>query len=223
MERAFEPPSSPSEVPEPEVNPIQDPLLSKNLGRWAQVYFSVPPAERDAAVRLLLRELQSAAASDAASDPSEGAVCPVCQSYNPAGQRFCGFCGLLLRSHQESLAQSAPAAEDIDESTRKRGSNGDLDHLRELSFSTIYGDDEPRNNGWKYLALVLVVLAGLGIAAYLQWGPQLRAELGLAPANVASATPAASLSPTAPSAPPCDAPAKRPGHIGTEDNSKSDC
>lgn len=182
-----------NDAPDPEINPIQDPLLSKNLGRWAQVYFSAPPAERDAAVRLLLRELQAAAASSTVSGQEpEGFVCPVCQGQNPPGQRFCGFCGFLLKSRHETGTdtESASAAH---QSPASETTSNDLEHLRELSFSTIYGDDEPSTgNGLKYVALFVIVLAGVGLAVYLQWGAQVRAMLGIPqpPAAVATNAPA---------------------------------
>jgi hypothetical protein len=202
LEASFNQQFSPSEVPEPEINPIQDPLLSKNLGRWAQVYFSAPPAQRDAAVRVLIRELQLAAAStSSSSDESEGTICPVCKSYNPADQRFCGFCGLPLKADEEHISSAemaVPAPSSAESSNNSNGNaSSDLEHLRELSFATIYDDEEPKTNGWKYFALVLVVIAGLGLAIYLQWGPQVLAKFGVS-SSVASVTSNAPASPASP-------------------------
>lgn len=193
--------SSSNQVPEPEINPLQDPLLSRNLGRWAQVYFGAPPAERDAAVRVLLRALrEDAASSPTLPNETEGIVCPVCQGYNPLSQRFCGFCGLLLKSGQSSLS-AAEAAQESAYSSGPRESPSNLDELRELSFSTIYGDDQPESNGWKYFALVVVVLSGLAVAVYLQWGTSIRAMIEKPPAAVTAANttpaPPAQLTPPA--------------------------
>ena len=42
-----------------ELNPLLNPLLNKNMGRWAEVYFTSPPNKRAQAVRELVRELRS--------------------------------------------------------------------------------------------------------------------------------------------------------------------
>jgi len=58
---AFPPSKQPfSGLPDPELTPSLNPTLARNLGRWAEVYFTTPPEERDAAVQKLLRELQDA-------------------------------------------------------------------------------------------------------------------------------------------------------------------
>jgi len=46
-----------SSLPPPELNPLLNPLLADNMGRWAQVYFTSPPEKRELAVQELLREL----------------------------------------------------------------------------------------------------------------------------------------------------------------------
>ena len=48
-----------SELPKPELNPMMNPTLGRNLGRWAHVYFTSPPEKREEAVTELLRELES--------------------------------------------------------------------------------------------------------------------------------------------------------------------
>jgi hypothetical protein len=49
----------PSTLPPPELNPLLNPLLAENMGRWAQVYFTSPPEKRDEAVHELLRQLEA--------------------------------------------------------------------------------------------------------------------------------------------------------------------
>ncbi len=49
----------PSTLPPPELNPLLNPLLAENMGRWAQVYFTSPPEKREQAVQELLRELEA--------------------------------------------------------------------------------------------------------------------------------------------------------------------
>jgi hypothetical protein len=46
-----------------ELNPLSSPLLSKNMDRWAEVYFSGPPEKREQAIQELLRELAGDMAS----------------------------------------------------------------------------------------------------------------------------------------------------------------
>ncbi len=46
-------------LPRPDLNPLVNPLLGKHMGRWAQVYFTSAPEERERAVEKLLQELQS--------------------------------------------------------------------------------------------------------------------------------------------------------------------
>lgn len=48
-----------SQLPPAELNPLLNPTLGQNLGRWAEVYVSSPPEQRDHALGRLLRELES--------------------------------------------------------------------------------------------------------------------------------------------------------------------
>ena len=47
-------------LPSAELNPLINPLLAENMGRWAEVYFTTPPESREQAVMELLHELQAA-------------------------------------------------------------------------------------------------------------------------------------------------------------------
>src|SRR5271166_899079 len=46
-------------LPDPELNPLLNPLLAEHMGRWAEVYFTNPPEKREQAIAELLRELES--------------------------------------------------------------------------------------------------------------------------------------------------------------------
>ena len=46
-------------LPNPDLNPMMNPTLGKNLGLWAQVYFTSPPEKREEAVQQLLRDLEN--------------------------------------------------------------------------------------------------------------------------------------------------------------------
>jgi hypothetical protein len=54
-----------STLPDPELNPLLNPLLASHMGRWAEVYFTSPPEKREQAVADLLREL----ANDSPPEP----------------------------------------------------------------------------------------------------------------------------------------------------------
>jgi hypothetical protein len=134
-------PHSPDEsdantLPDPELNPLLNPLLAAHMGRWAEVYFTNPPEKREQAVSELLRELKNASPSEfvpVVALPDEGAreetkaatvellnpppvtleepalTCGVCAYNNSAGQRFCGMCGALLQVSPEApTAEAAP-------------------------------------------------------------------------------------------------------------------
>jgi len=101
-----------------------NPLLAQNMGRWAEVYFTHPPEERDQAVQNLVRQLEQeskereleARSSNSATQGVEShkgnlrsvaeqtAVCGGCGHENPVNQRFCGICGVALPP-QENLNQ----------------------------------------------------------------------------------------------------------------------
>ncbi len=110
-------------LPDPELNPLINPLLAANMGRWAEVYFTTPPEQRGEAVSELLRELRNTshpeltsgqvindkgggkiAAEEADSAPAAAeplGVCGACAHENPAEERFCGMCGASLQISPE--------------------------------------------------------------------------------------------------------------------------
>ena len=66
----------PKTLPSPELNPLTNPVLGRNMGRWAEVYFTSPPEKREQAVQELLRELErdspaGEASAQATAVPSE--------------------------------------------------------------------------------------------------------------------------------------------------------
>ncbi len=48
-----------TKLPDPELNPLLNPLLAAHMGRWAEVYFTNPPEKRSQAISELLRELRN--------------------------------------------------------------------------------------------------------------------------------------------------------------------
>ena len=120
----FEPETT---LPDPELNPLLNPLLAAHMGRWAEVYFTSPPERRGQAVAELLRELEKTAGSEPAPVSDAGNrrkeiaareiakaspaaaesayVCHACGQDNRFEQKFCGRCGApLTSSAEESVA-----------------------------------------------------------------------------------------------------------------------
>jgi hypothetical protein len=127
--------SEDSTLPDPELNPLSNPLLAANLGRWAEVYFTNPPEKRSQAVAELLKALEmEAAAKSAAGESLAGAAdheaanksippetvpetvkerskghpsitCSECGHVNDRGQKFCVMCGSSLTGSQEARVQ----------------------------------------------------------------------------------------------------------------------
>jgi hypothetical protein len=109
-------------LPDPELNPLLNPLLGAHMGRWAEVYFTNPPEKREQAISELLRELRNTSPSELASirvidhvrvtEKTETAAqpdlsptvpeplrrCSECAHNNSAEQRFCGMCGAPLET-----------------------------------------------------------------------------------------------------------------------------
>jgi hypothetical protein len=114
--------ASVTELPNPDLSPLLNPTLGRNLGRWAEVYFTTPPEKRAEAVEELLRELEGAPglqASEASAPKSESTppphqaegsalvqTCECGQRYGVA-QRFCGMCGAALPA-RGSQTETAP-------------------------------------------------------------------------------------------------------------------
>jgi hypothetical protein len=121
-------------LPEPELNPLLNPLLAAHMGRWAEVYFTNPPEKRAQAVSELVRELaNSPAAAPVSSQTSvsrapertqeqprqvenrtslgedETLVCGGCGHRNSGAHRFCGMCGLPLAPFPEEEPQDLDA------------------------------------------------------------------------------------------------------------------
>lgn len=142
--------SDPSPSPKSELNPLLNPVLEKNLGRWAQVYFTNPPETREQAVLDLLQELndeghnggKAQAATSVATPPAKAVICTVCDSENRPQQRFCGFCGSALRSREPAFSTreqfSRPMAERIDE-PREDAPGERSDEPETLSFLGLSG------------------------------------------------------------------------------------
>jgi hypothetical protein len=119
-------------LPDPELNPLLNPLLAANMGRWAEVYFTNPPEKRAQAVAELLRELEKNPQPERHSDPIQGntpepperrdadallrrpsessegtVVCAACGRTNSTAQKFCGMCGMPLPMNEGASSRLA--------------------------------------------------------------------------------------------------------------------
>ncbi|HKU26664.1 MAG TPA: zinc-ribbon domain-containing protein [Candidatus Sulfotelmatobacter sp.] len=102
-------------LPPAELNPLINPILAENMGRWAEVYFTSPPETREQAVLELLRELEAeksrrdaALASELAAQPPL-MPCPNCGHDNPLNNKFCGMCGAPTTTDDKRTAERGPS------------------------------------------------------------------------------------------------------------------
>lgn len=169
----------PDTVPAAELNPLTNPLLERNLRRWANVYFGNPPAKRERAVSNLLEELKRESGNmPSESTPSSrmldakflGVVCSACQHQNPTGHKFCSRCGGTLHPAPPVATANFTVpnftAPKTTEPEMARSTN-DAQWVREQRFSSLSEFDVAPRRGWKYaIAAVLILTAGIG---YVQW------------------------------------------------------
>lgn len=126
-------------LPDPRLNPMINPRLGKNLGRWAKVYYTTPPEKRDQAVLELVRELEGGAVPMPETEPSTPVEAEIAQTFTPAPldnplgpitavpeQRFCGHCGSPLKKNAPGqpnpkgpLLASDPQAPPVEETARE--------------------------------------------------------------------------------------------------------
>src|SRR5436305_7635288 len=188
-------------LPKSDLNPLINPVLGRNLGRWAQVYFTSPPEKREEAVGELLRELESEvpAGQLAKARPEtqkkvlsqphvaipQQLLCPVCQRSNQIGQRFCGYCAQPLTPEAERDSRhNAEAANQTDSSAMSAAGEDELQWLRDKSLSSFEPSQAPARRGFRYFVVgVFILVAAFG---YLQWASQSRAGSSARPSVVSS-------------------------------------
>jgi hypothetical protein len=146
-------------LPDPEQNPLLNPLLAAHMGRWAEVYFTNPPEKRGEAIAQLIRELESMPPPESAkvqaihsvqathdereeeraetvevedtSRPAELVrTCSACAYENAAEQNYCGMCGASLQVlPEEHLPQVAEVV------PREAAREGESEHESQSPFS----------------------------------------------------------------------------------------
>jgi hypothetical protein len=119
-----------------------NPALGRNLGRWAQVYFTTPPSKREHAVAELLRDLENRSVQNNSPEESKltpEILCTRCQRKNAATVEFCAFCGYSLHSERVSDARSPSNSQaEVGNQEAQRGMapvqmNPELERLRSFS------------------------------------------------------------------------------------------
>jgi cytoskeletal protein RodZ len=146
LPRPSEQTSEPNTLPPAELNPLINPLLAENMGRWAEVYFTSPPENRERAVLDLLRELEAEKSRRETTLASELAAVPPlvrcrnCGHDNPAVNKFCGMCGADTASEDSGTAgySKTPIRHD---SRRNSASDSEPEPERWSERSSSY--DEP--------------------------------------------------------------------------------
>jgi hypothetical protein len=215
----------PDAPPQSELNPLTNPTLERNLGRWAQVYFSNPPGKREQAVSALLEEIRRETRGDSPAHGSrsyfpdfQGVVCSTCQHKNTLRHTFCGQCGAALNPPASDARKDKPFAriQVPVEASSKAQYDSDVQWLRDKSLSHMDAADGMVWRGWKYLVGGAVL--ALIVFAYLQWAPRGdsrtmssgRGSLAIAPSRTASSS-TAKIAPRAsvPQAPVENSPATR--------------
>ena len=181
-----------------ELNPLTNPALERNLGRWAQVYFNNPPGKREQAVSKLLQEIKRESLGELADE----IICPACQHKNSSSYKFCGRCGGALKPVVPSSNANPHFTTIRVPVERPRGPaqaplpqfESDLQWLRDKTFRSMDVSDAPEWKGWKYLIGGMVIaLAG---AAYLQrWS---KADVPANPQTIARSSEAVARPLTAP-------------------------
>ena len=172
-----------------ELNPLTNPTLERNLGRWAQVYFSNPPGKRERAVSTLLEEIrretsggQSVRPYFARANGFQEVVCSTCLHKNTLRYNFCGRCGAALNpvpsgKNTNTTFDTIPVEESAARSER------DVQWLRDKSLRITDAAEGRGWRGWQYAVGGLVLaLAGF---AYLQWAPRPDTRMASSGAKIA--------------------------------------
>jgi hypothetical protein len=195
-------------LPQAELNPLSNPVLERNLNRWADAYFSNPPGKREEAISQLLQEIknetseiliaeQARQESSAAPRQREAraVVCSSCRRQNTAGNKFCGQCGAVLGiGYPGSRAGSGFAAARSVGQTFPPNRENEVEWLRERSLSHFYVPEDEGRKGWKYV--VAGIMIAFGVFAYLHWAPSF--GIGVASPTSVAAKPANSATPPLP-------------------------
>ncbi len=220
-------PEHPSTLPQPNLNPLLNPVLAKNIGRWAEVYFTNPPEKRERALQELVRELERESpirrdavapqpsprqrdlesdkpvASMTAEVPTQGVTCRSCGYVNRPKHKFCGRCGMRIASPTVGILQEQEPRTDFPISLQSS----------EDPEPPIFGfESAPRWQSYRLLAGVALALVVV-ILGYMAWHSSERTS-GASPA-ASPAPPPAVASPVASTPPPSTPKADTPSQTSS--------
>ena len=206
-----------------ELNPLLNPLLADNMGRWAEVYFNNPPDRRDHAVLELLHQLEAEKVTRQAAPGMDVQVhratvqCARCGRMNPASHKFCGICGATLApaGEQSPEADMEPASVDEPPTAQdlRRVYEDRVTHTNTNSLSLFqnvpgnYGDYEDEQWDYEptpshpyryYVGMVLAII--LLFLGYTAWRSSQAAQSADEPSAPPPAARDASPEPPAPNA-----------------------
>ena len=183
-------------LPKPELNPLQNPTLGRNMGRWAQVYFTTPPEQREQAVGELLQELETEEQarterhasrekrvralrtprngreeSKVQNDSELVLVCPSCEQKNPRHWRYCGMCGAPLEPEREQAKTPVPLPTFLrvaeQSAPAPEAARSGADDVEWLRDKDLTQSASSSGRGLKIM-MVLVFLALIGVLAWMQ-------------------------------------------------------
>jgi len=185
----------PSTLSGPELNPLLNPLLSQNMGRWAEAYFRNPPETREQAILELLEQLEAEKSREEnegaisavpaqetrtpSSDPTPRTIplaatsiqCEACGTQNPGDQRFCGACGAPLTTVPASVVRSEFTSDRF--ITVAEDPYASVDTYRSSQERNSFHDQEflsfaepPRSSRGYVIAGVLLVVLAVGYVAW---------------------------------------------------------
>lgn len=246
MSSPSEKPTKPvTKVPDPELNPMSNPLLARNMGRWAEVYFTNPPEKREQAVQELLRELKDeqppaveepvavAAPAPPPQTPSpqpvsalvtdeQFATCPACLHKNLTRQRFCGLCGFPLHSEDKPAdppkAEPPPPAEAPGIERTEHG----WEWLREKNLAEFHASSSEPRRGWQFVLVPLAVLLAAILIYFVVTQSQSKISHKENPPSPASSSQSVSAVPSSSSAPEARPATSRESENSTEHRSRDE-
>jgi hypothetical protein len=162
------------DLPNPALNPMLNPLLGKNLGRWAHVYYTTPPEERDRAVLALLRELENAQTPRRERKPFaldeknsknaqpktllEALTCSVCLHENAAHQRFCGLCGFALEADKTSDPEQQVLPRPMPSPIKRKTEDWPAAREKDVASS---GVPPAKSRSWKCAAFLIIIFTAI--------------------------------------------------------------
>ena len=127
-------------LPNARLNPLLNPLLAKQLGRWAHIYYTASVDKREAAIEKLVCELEAEEASLAGTDSSSGA-----REASQQGPAVPRIVGPVLVAQPTEVAPLGPPVVEIPKPERPMSEQPGLEHPTVESRVTEHQHSEPES------------------------------------------------------------------------------